>query len=275
MSEELVENGLNLLTQLDHLSTHPDEKQLSQLFQNILAFIQTSTSTGNAHLAKQLLHYIQDKNLVKLFSISQLEQMETMLSGPSKLSRQTSIFRIHFNEIAKKKTETISMVSHKIRSRMDDSSDDENTSSPVTPFSPSFGTLLDDSSSLFEVIVAKNRHFHAIAFVPEIVSYIFTFLDCKDQWILRRVCRLWREISKDELLWKYKYFDKWTIYSGAENWKSVARRITFCPPDKQPKEDKWEDLCKLCYKAETRHLNSESGTNVVTTFGAETFSYNR
>lgn len=57
-------------------------------------------------------------------------------------------------------------------------------------------------------------------YVPEILSNIFQYLSPKENSKMSGVCKIWRKVSEDELIWKLKYLEMYTVHkSNEENYK--------------------------------------------------------
>lgn len=61
----------------------------------------------------------------------------------------------------------------------------------------------------------------------EVLLVLMSFLAPKALASFARVCKLFRDLSTEELLWKEKVVDKWRLHSKPpqESWRNLFKRL--------------------------------------------------
>ena len=74
------------------------------------------------------------------------------------------------------------------------------------------GTLVFELQKLLLALIEKM----VLYLQDDIMLHVFSFLDAISLCKVRRVCRKWRDLSSDEILWKHK------LMSDIKTWKQIS-----------------------------------------------------
>lgn len=77
----------------------------------------------------------------------------------------------------------------------------------------------------------RNSFLGDVLLSPELLSYIFTFLDGKDLFIIQRVCQFWKQVTEHPSLWKSlvatQNYNKRELPFWADSWAKGFTHITI------------------------------------------------
>lgn len=221
-----IEELLKRLTLLDEKS----KDDLMKFLVDCRSFIH---SKGPSHRECQILSNSLELYENKLFTKKQIQVLfsqdeeEDVISLHFKQQRLGKHEREEFQKLIKEKKKPKNILLENIII------EDEMT--PITPSSPRFLIYYD------------------FVYIPELISQIFQYLPFKDHCKMKRVCKLWQSISEDELLFKFKFIDSYTIYEGEPNYKKDVSIIKLKENSKEPIYGSWKELCSICNTSEKRH----------------------
>jgi WD repeat-containing protein 23 len=215
---------MHTLDALVSIASKLDPKQqddVSLFLMECKYFVQLKGSTNpEVTQLRDILDFLQDRVLTKKQVQSVFQSTESdILSTHFKDQRRDQTYRQDFTKSIHPKEE-ITM-------------DPEMT--PITPSSPRFFVFYD------------------FVYIPELVSLIFQYLDTPSQLEMREVCNLWKTIAEDELLWKFKFLDSFTIHDGDSNYK---KDTSIIKNNRDDESRSWRELCMTCTKHEIRHVKS-------------------
>jgi WD40 repeat protein len=255
----------DLLVEISKYVKNPTKTDLNKLLLNCHSFIHSKgihhqdTQKLATKLATMNEKIITKKQIDSLFDA----ESEDILSLHFKEQRTTKEQKENYKKMIKQKAKT-NLSTFPGGVVQDDF--DLSLQTPITPSSPRFVIYYD------------------FVYIPELVSHIFQFLETSAQCKMKRVCHLWSAISDDELLWKLKYLDSYTIHKGDENYKKDSSIIKFIEFEKKKNKiqpikgqhgqfKNWRDLCVMSEENENRHWKSQKPIIINSVSGESNNSY--